>query len=88
MLLALLSFVAVLQTPPPAPPQPAPPPAPPPPPATAPADPPSGEPEPAVRDEAVEEEAPPVRTRQVCRYVDVPGQRFPSRTCRTVPVDD
>lgn len=28
------------------------------------------------------------RTRQVCRYVEVPGRRFPARRCRTVPVED
>lgn len=27
------------------------------------------------------------KTRQVCRYVEVTGQRFPQRRCRTVPVD-
>lgn len=89
MLLALLTFVATLQTPLPAPPMPV---EPAPPPVTAPAPPPhtppsntEPEPEPAVEDDAVDDD-PPVRTRQVCRYVDVSGQRFPVRTCRTVPV--
>jgi hypothetical protein len=28
----------------------------------------------------------PLPTRQVCRYVEVTGQRFPVRTCRTVTI--
>lgn len=28
------------------------------------------------------------RTREVCRYVEVPGRRFPTRRCRTVAVED
>jgi hypothetical protein len=64
--------------------------APPPVAAPAPPPPPTPEPEPApvVEEEDAVAEPPPVRTRQVCRYVDVSGQRFPVRTCRTVPVDD
>lgn len=31
---------------------------------------------------------PPPRTRQVCRYVEVTGQRFAQRRCRTVVIDD
>ncbi|GAA0639820.1 hypothetical protein [Brevundimonas lenta] len=27
------------------------------------------------------------RTRQVCRYVELPARRFPVRRCRTVPVE-
>lgn len=38
--------------------------------------------------EAEVEETPPPRTRQVCRYVEVTGQRFPERRCRTVVIDD
>lgn len=34
--------------------------------------------------EAVVEEP---RTRQVCRYVEVTGQRFAQRRCRTVAID-
>ena len=85
MLFSLLALVAALQTQAPAPqvvrvaltPPPAETPAPPP---AAPAAQP--EPEPAV--ETVPE-AP--RTRQVCRYVEVTGQRFAQRRCRTVPID-
>lgn len=29
----------------------------------------------------------PVRTRQVCRYIEVTGQRFPVRSCRTVVIE-
>lgn len=54
-----------------------------PPPAAAPATPPPAEVEPEV-----EETPPPPRTRQVCRYVEVTGQRFPERRCRTVVIDD
>lgn len=38
------------------------------------------EPEPEPEVEA------PLPTRQVCRYVEVTGQRFPVRTCRTVTI--
>ena len=84
MLFSLLALVAALQTQAPAPqvvrvalnPPPAATPAP------APAAPAQAEPEPAA--EAVAEEP---RTRQVCRYVEVAGQRFPQRRCRTVPID-
>jgi len=61
--------------------------------ATAPAAPPSAagapvaeaapaeaQPEPEPEPEA------PLPTRQVCRYVEVTGQRFPVRTCRTVTI--
>jgi hypothetical protein len=41
--------------------------------------------EPDTEDEAVE--APP-RTREVCRYVEVTGRRFPERRCRTVVIED
>lgn len=80
MLYALLALIAALQT---APSQPLPPTTPPPPPPVE-APPPPPAPEPQAEPE---EEAPPVKTRQVCRYVDVSGQRFPVRTCRTVPVE-
>lgn len=29
----------------------------------------------------------PVRTRQACRYIEVTGQRFPVRSCRTVVIE-
>ena len=85
MLFSLLALVAALQTQAPAPqvvrvalnPPPAATPAAPP---VAPAA--QAEPEPAA--EAVAEEP---RTRQVCRYVEVTGQRFAQRRCRTVPID-
>jgi hypothetical protein len=32
--------------------------------------------------------APEPQTRQICRYVEVTGQRFPVRRCRTVVVED
>lgn len=41
---------------------------------------PEPEPEPEPEVEA------PLPTRQVCRYVEVTGQRFPVRTCRTVTI--
>lgn len=85
MLFSLLALVAALQTPAPAPqvvrvaltPPPAATPAPSP---AAPAVQPESEP----AAEAAPEEP---RTRQVCRYVEVTGQRFPQRRCRTVPID-
>lgn len=43
------------------------------------------EPEPVAGD--VEPAFEPVRTRQVCRYIEVTGQRFPVRSCRTVVID-
>jgi hypothetical protein len=39
------------------------------------------EPEPEPEAEA------PLPTRQVCRYVEVAGQRFPVRSCRTVVIE-
>lgn len=83
MLIALLAVVAALQTqtPPPVPvaaPVPAAPvsvPAPAPTEAPAEVEP---EPEPVVEEP---------RTREVCRFVDLPGRRFPVRRCRTVPVE-
>lgn len=80
MLYALFALIAALQT---APPPVLPPP--PPPPVEAPPPAPPAVPEPEAEPE--EEAPPPVKTRQVCRYVDVSGQRFPVRTCRTVPVE-
>ena len=53
---------------------------------------PAATPAPVEADAMPEVEAEPVaaepRTRQVCRYVEVPGRRFPARRCRTVPVED
>lgn len=43
---------------------------------------PTAEPEPEA------EPAAEPRTREVCRYVEVTGQRFPQRRCRTVVIDD
>lgn len=95
MLIALLTLLAALQTQPsrPAAPIPAPiqtaaapaisptPLSPPPPVEAAPA-----QPLPAEVAEPAEEVEPEPQTRQVCRYVEVSGQRFPVRTCRTVTV--
>lgn len=95
MLIALLTLLAALQTQPsnsvapiPAPIQTAGVPAisprpfsPPPPVEAAPAP-----PLPAEVAEPAEEAEPEPQTRQVCRYVEVSGQRFPVRTCRTVTV--
>lgn len=36
--------------------------------------------------EAEPEAEPELPTRQVCRYVEITGQRFPVRTCRTVTI--
>jgi len=84
VLFTLLALVAALQTQTPTPPEvvrvaltPPPVAAP-----ARPAAPPPAEVEPEV------EEMPPPRTRQVCRYVEVTGQRFPERRCRTVVIDD
>lgn len=33
------------------------------------------------------EPEPELQTRQVCRYVEVAGQRFPVRRCRTVTIE-
>jgi len=40
-----------------------------------------------VPEAEVEPEA-EARTRQVCRYVELPGRRFPVRRCRTVEAED
>jgi hypothetical protein len=37
--------------------------------------------------EAEPEFEPELQTREVCRYVEVTGQRFPVRRCRTVTVE-
>jgi len=44
------------------------------------------EPEAAQDEEPAYESEPELPTRQVCRYVQVTGQRFPVRTCRTVTI--
>lgn len=90
MMIALLALLAALQsqTPAPvvqvAPPSPAEP-------ASAPAATPASAPDEVVA-EAPEPGAEPVagqaRTRQACRFVEVPGRRFPVRRCRTIQVQD
>ena len=50
----------------------------------APASAPAAEEEPVVEPEYVEEA--PLPTRQVCRYIEVSGSRFPVRRCRTVTI--
>ncbi|HEY0926435.1 hypothetical protein [Brevundimonas sp.] len=89
MLIAVLALFAALQSQTPAPVvqvatlNPAPPSAPAAAPAPAPAPAESApEPEPEAEAEPAAEEAP---TRQVCRFVEMPGRRFPVRRCRTVP---
>ena len=53
----------------------------------APASAPAAEEEPVAEPEYVEEaEEAPLPTRQVCRYVEVSGSRFPVRRCRTVTI--
>lgn len=88
MLLALLTVIAALQQQPAAKPPETPvrmastttaPPAPAPAPAPVPVEvAPAPEPEPEVE--------PETQTREVCRYVEVAGSRFPQRRCRTVVV--
>ena len=96
MMIALLALVAALQSQTPSPPfvqvaaltpaKPVSAPAPTPPApavaveATAEAE---AEPEPEA-----EPAAEPPRTREVCRYVEVTGRRFPERRCRTVEIED
>jgi len=84
MLIAVIALVVALQSQTPAPVvQVA---------ALPPAGPATPEAPPATAEPASEPEAEPVaeepRTRQVCRYVEVPGRRFPARRCRTVQVED
>lgn len=92
MLITVLAFLAALQSQTPAPnvqvaaltP---------PPPASAPTSAPAPAPVEAPAEAAAPEpEAEPVeaapRTREVCRFVDAPGRRFPIRRCRTIEVDD
>ena len=43
--------------------------------------------EPEPEPESEPEAEAPLPTRQVCRYVEVAGQRFPVRSCRTVVIE-
>lgn len=92
MLIAVLALFAALQSQTPAPnvqvaaltpaaPVSAPAPTPAPAPVEAPAE--AAAPEPEV-EPAVEEP----RTREVCRFVELPGRRFPVRRCRTIEIND
>lgn len=90
MLIAVLALVVALQSQTPAPvvqvaALPPAGPVSPPAPAAAPAEAPveAAAPEPEAEPAA---EAP--RTREVCRYVEAPGRRWPVRRCRTVQVED
>lgn len=85
MMFALLALVAAIQAKAPDV-QPVSAPAPVPAPATAPVA--TAAPEPVMEEVAVEpeEEEAELPTRQICRYVEVSGSRFPVRRCRTVTI--